>query len=245
MNTGKNIFWAVPFIVVGTVWILKNTGMISYDIFRLIVSWQMLIMYIGLGSISRRHYVGGLITFLVGAAFLLPELGWLDSNWLHVYWPVALVTVGLLIIFEPRRRNTEHWNSRGGDRDTAKETAGAAKSSFINTEGYVESDNTLGSVEQIILDPVFKGARIRVLFGGTVLDLRRTKLESPKTYIDIDCRFAGVEIYTPNDWRIHFNACPIMGGCEDKRFNTSLELDMEHVLVVRGNVTFGGIEIKS
>ena len=36
-----------------------------------------------------------------------------------------------------------------------------------------------------------------------------------------------------------------MGGSEDKRFNASVNMDNEHVLVVRGNATFGGIEFKS
>ena len=67
MNLRKNLFWAIPFIVVGVVWIMRNTGMITDDLFHIIVSWQMLVMYIGIGSISRRHYIGGLITFLVGA----------------------------------------------------------------------------------------------------------------------------------------------------------------------------------
>lgn len=75
MNLRKNLFWAIPFIVVGVVWIMRNTGMITDDIFHIIVSWQMLVMYIGIGSIFRRHYIGGLITFLVGAAFLLPQTG--------------------------------------------------------------------------------------------------------------------------------------------------------------------------
>lgn len=243
MNIRKNILWAIPFIVVGIVWVLKNTGTITDDLFHIIVSWQMLVMYIGLGSMRHRHYVGGLITFLIGALFLLPRLGWMDSNWLQVYWPAAFIVVGLMLIFEPRKKSARYCNNRGGD--LGKDTSSCTKTNFINTEGYVESDNTFGSVEQIILDPVFKGARIKVLFGGTVLDLRRTTLESPKTYIDIDCRFAGVEIYTPADWRIHFNTSPIMGGCEDKRFKMSAELDKEHVLVICGNVTFGGIEIRS
>lgn len=243
MNSRRNIFWAIPFIVVGIVWVLRNTGTITDDLFHIIISWQMLVMYIGLGSISRRHYVGGLITFLVGAVFLLPRLGWLDSDWLHTYWPVAFVVVGLIMIFKPHNRRGYRWDSRRGI--SGKDVFSSTNTNFVNTEGYVESDNTFGSVEQIILDPVFKGARLKVLFGGTVIDLRRTTLESPKTYIDIDCRFAGVEIYTPANWCVHFNTNPIMGGCEDKRYNRSVELDKEHILIVRGNVTFGGIEIKN
>jgi len=45
MNLRKNLFWAIPFIVVGVVWIMRNTGMITDDLFHIIVSWQMLVMY--------------------------------------------------------------------------------------------------------------------------------------------------------------------------------------------------------
>lgn len=242
MNLRKNIFWAIPFIVVGIVWLLRNMGIIADDVFHIIVSWQMLVMYVGAFSFFSRQYVGGLITFLFGLYFLMPELDWMDGSGLTI-WPLLLVLVGIVILFSPRRKKHAHWKGRG--EVTGNETDGSTKSEFINIDGYVESDNTLGSVEQIILDPVFKGARIKVLFGGTILDLRRTKLDSPKTYIDIDCTFAGVEIYVPNDWRLNFNARPLMGGCEDKRFNASVDMDKEHVLVIRGNVTFGGIEFKS
>lgn len=242
MNVKKNVFWAIPFIVVGIVWLLKNMGMIATDIFDIIVSWQMLVMYVGVFTFFSRQYVGGLITFLFGLYFLIPELDWMNGSGMTI-WPLLLILVGIVILFSPRKKNHAHWKSGGSATGNGIDTG--AKSEFINIDGYVESDNTLGSVEQIILDPVFKGARIKVLFGGTILDLRRTKLESPQTYIDIDCMFAGVEIYVPNDWRLNFNARPLMGGCEDKRFNASVELDKEHVLVIRGNVTFGGIEFKS
>ena len=37
---------------------------------------------------------------------------------------------------------------------------------------------------------------------------------------------------------------PFLGGCEDSRI-PSLNIDLEHTLIIRGNVSFGGIEIKS
>ena len=238
----KNIFWAIPFIVVGIVWLLKNMGMIATDIFDIIVSWQMLVMYVGVFSFFSRRYVGGGMTFLFGLYFLMPELDWMDGSGLTI-WPLLLVLAGIVILFSPRKKNDAYRKNRG--EATGNEADTGTKSEFVNIDGYVESDNTFSSVEQIILEPVFKGARIKVLFGGTILDLRRTKLEGPRTYIDIDCTFAGVEIYVPNDWRLHFNVRPLLGGVEDKRFNASVDMDKEHVLVVRGNATFGGIEFKS
>lgn len=247
MDFKKNLFWAIPFIVVGIVLILNNTGLIHPMAYEIILSWQMLIWYLGVNWIFRKHYKIGVIAFLLGALFLVPKLGWmnayLDKDMWEICWPIIFVFIGLFILFRPCKKKSFHWNNHG--RDSSGNVKEGTKCNFINTDGYVESDNTFGYVEQIVLDPYFKGARIKTLFGGTALDLRRTKLENPQTYIDIDCTFAGVEIYIPNDWQIEFIARPFMGGCEDKRFNVSVEMDREHVLVIRGNVTFGGIEIKS
>ena len=75
--------------------------------------------------------------------------------------------------------------------------------------------------------------------------LRRSKLEAPQTFIDIDCTFGGVEIYLPSDWNLLTQIDAFIGGCDDKRYNSSVEIDKEHILIVRGKVSFGGIEFKS
>ena len=49
---------------------------------------------------------------------------------------------------------------------------------MVSEDGFIVSDNTFGSVQQIVLDPVFRGARLRNAFGGTVLDLRRSQAGS-------------------------------------------------------------------
>lgn len=243
MQFRKNVFWALPLIAVGVVWQLKNMGIITYDLFHLIISWQMLLMYIGLYSIFCRRIVGGLVTFLAGAWFLMLQIGWLENDWFHVYWPLALIVAGVAMLFKPRRDSGHHWKQH--HRDFRKEGSCVGKDCFINTDGYVESGNIFGSVQQIILDPVFKGAKLKVLFGGTVLDLRHTKLEGKETFIEIDCTFGGIEICVPPNWNLNFQVHPIMGSCEDKRFNHTIEIDSEHQLIVRGDITFGGLEIKN
>ena len=112
--------------------------------------------------------------------------------------------------------------------------AGVYKRGICSEDGFIVSDNTFGSVQQIVLDPVFRGARLRNAFGGTVLDLRRSKLEAPQTFIDIDCTFGGVEIYLPSDWNLLTQIDAFIGGCDDKRYNSSVEIDKEHILIVRG-----------
>lgn len=242
MRENRNLFWAIPLIAVGLVWQLKNMGYVSPDVFHIVVSWQMLLMYIGVVNLIRKQFVGGLITLGIGLVFLLPRLGVLDYDWLHLNWPIALIILGIVFLFKPRwKRAHRAWNKKKWTRDGHLNS----ETSYSCEEGYVETANYFGSVKQIVLDPVFRGANISNAFGGTVIDLRQTSLEAPETYIDIDCTFGGVEIYLPSHWFLQLKTAVVMGGCEDKRFLGNVEIDKEHLLIVKGNITFGGVEFKS
>lgn len=228
---------AAVFIIVGLLFLGRNFGIIDYDLFDILVSWQMLLVVIGIVNLIKQHFFGGMITIAIGVYFLLPEITGITGEWVRMSWPVLLILVGIMILFKPKRyRFNNHWDGRRPEY---------AKEVYSSEDGFVVSDNTFGSVQQIVLDPVFRGARIKNTFGGTVLDLRRSKLEAPQTFIDIDCTFGGVEIYLPSDWNLQTQIDALIGGCDDKRYNTSVEIDKEHALIVRGKVSFGGIEFKS
>ncbi|WP_456087219.1 LiaF transmembrane domain-containing protein [Parabacteroides sp.] len=233
----NTIVTAAVFIIVGLLFLGRNFGVIDSYLFDILVSWQMLLIVVGIVNLIKRHFLGGVITIAVGAYFLLPDITGIEGEWAGMFWPVLLILVGIMILFKPRHHC---FNGHGEGRwpEYAKEV-------YSSEDGFVVSDNTFGSVRQIVLDPVFRGARIKNTFGGTILDLRRSKLEAPQTCIDIDCTFGGVEIYLPADWNLQTQIDALIGGCDDKRYNTSVEIDLEHTLIVRGKVSFGGIEFKS
>lgn len=227
---------AAVFIIVGLLYLGRNFGLIDSYLFDILVSWQMLLVVVGVVNLIKRHFIGGFVTIAIGVYFLLPEITNIGSEWDNAFWPIFLIAIGLMILFKPRHHaSRRHWDGR---TEYAKEV-------YSSQDGYVVSDNTFGSVRQIVLDPVFRGARIKNTFGGTILDLRRTRLEAAQTAIDVDCTFGGVEIYLPSDWNLQTQIDALIGGCDDKRYNTSIEIDKEHVLLVRGRVSFGGIEFKS
>ena len=246
----RNVFWAIPFIFVGIVWFLKNMGIVTQELFSILISWQVLVMYIGIYNLFGRHFWGGIITFAVGAVFLLPEIGLLDSHWLHVYWPLIFIFIGVFQLIKPKRRYNDafrrkHFHHMHGRGDWRKGQNMYSNTDYSSNDGFVVSNNTFGSIQQIVVDPVFKGADIRNTCGGTVLDLRRTKLEAAQTFIDVECTFGGIEIYMPAEWNLQSQVSAVIGGCDDKRYQSSANIDQEHVLVVRGRITFGGIEFKS
>ncbi len=236
-NRLNTVATAVVFIIVGLLFLGRNFGMIDSYLFHILVSWQMLLVVVGIVNLIKRHFFGGVITIAIGVYFLLPEISGIESEWVGRFWPVLFILVGIMILFKSdRHRFNSHWNEKRGEY---------AKEVYNSEDGFVVSDNTFSSVQQIVLDPVFRGARIRNAFGGTVLDLRRSKLDAPRTFIDIDCSFGGVEIYLLSDWNLQTQIDTFIGGCDDKRYNSSVEIDKEHTLIVRGKVSFGGIEFKS
>lgn len=228
----STIATSFAFIFVGIMFLGRNLGWIDPDIFRLIVCWQTLLIYIGIFQLLRRNVIGGLVLITVGAYFLLPsEYG------LGAYWPLLLIAIGLGILFKLRKRNGNWgWHHRRvGQR---------MPESDVTENGYVNVDINFGSTKHIVLDPTFKGANIDVSFGSMVLDLRRTTLEKPETYIDLDCNFGGIEFYIPTNWNVILRTDNSFGGTEDKRVLAN-EIDYEHELIIRGDINFAGVEIKS
>lgn len=228
----NTIATSLAFIVVGILFLGRNLGWVDTDLFYTIVSWQMLLIYIGVFQLIKRNVIGGLIMIAVGSYFLLPsEFG------LGVYWPVLLIVIGIGILFKLNKRSSNWgWSHKrlGNNRPDSAATE----------NGYVNADINFGGTKHIVLDPVFKGANIDVSFGSMALDLRRTSLEKQETYIDLDCNFGGIEIYIPSNWNVILRTDNSFGAIEDKRFLAN-EIDYEHELIIRGDVNFGGVEIKS
>lgn len=111
-------------------------------------------------------------------------------------------------------------------------------------DGFVKSDVSFGGAKHIVLDPVFRGADLNASFGSIALDLRKTTLEAEVTYIQVNASFGGLELFVPSYWNVVIEVDATMGGVDDKRFVSS-EIDYSHKLVIKGDITFSGLEIKS
>ena len=72
----------------------------------------MLLIVVGVVNLIKRHFFGGVITIAVGAYFLLPEISWVEGEWLDMFWPVCYF-VGIMILFKPERHHfNAHWDGR-------------------------------------------------------------------------------------------------------------------------------------
>lgn len=228
---------AAIFIFAGIFILGRNLGWIEHSLYRIVISWQMLLIVLGIFSLIKRQTTGGLILIGVGGFFLLPHLFTTDYYSVRTFWPLVFVLIGVILLVRPKHGR--------GCFDSHKWEKPSQKGSYSNENGFVNSNNTFGSVRQIVLDPVFKGAVLVNRFGGTVLDLRHTTIEPGETFIDVDCAFGGVEIFVPYNWTVKTSVNSVFSGTEDKRYRHSDLPDTTFKLIIRGNASFSGIEIKS
>lgn len=218
-------FAAFVCIVAGLLLLGKEAGIISYNTFDVLFSWQMLIIVCGVFTMLSRHVVNGLLVIAVGVYFLIPD---------HdlIYWAIVLIVAGIVFIFKA--------NYRVGRRNMCRKQC----CEFSSADGCIHFENSFGAIQHIVTDEVFKGGNIKNSFGSISLDLRRTTLGEGNNYLDIECNFGGIEIYAPAGWNIKAELHPFLGGCEDSRM-TGVVIDGSRCLVLRGNLSFSGIEIKS
>ncbi len=235
-----SIVTALIFIIAGVVIVGKNLNMIDYQVYRIIISWQMLLIAIGVYVLSKRETNGGLILIGIGAFFLFPKIMGFGHYWIHTYWPVAFIIIGIIMIVKILGRGENNSSCCGKLNWDSKH-----QKEYSSEEGFVVSSNTFGSVKQIVMDPVFKGASIKNTFGATILDLRHTTILEGETVINVDCTFGGVEIFMPGSWSVINEVNHIAGGSDDKRYRAFDSDGTGKKIILKGNITFGGLEIKS
>jgi len=232
----NRIIMGVAFIAAGVIMVSHNAGAISNYWYNIFISWQMLLILIGIMQLVARRYTSAVLLILIGGFFILPIIGNFNASLFQLNWPNILILIGVIILFhlfKPRKKEAQHCYN-------TKESFGTSTSE----NGFVKINDVFTSSKLIVLDPIFKGAQIRCSFAGTILDLRRTKLEDKETYIEIDCDFGGINILVPENWKIKTQMNTFVGSCDDKRFTDMTVIDAEHTLFIRGKLSFGGIELR-
>jgi predicted membrane protein len=230
------------FIILGLLFLGRNLGFIDTRLFRIFVSWQMLMVVIGLHLIiSHKHNFSGTILIAIGAILLAPKILGDNACSYGVYWPVIFILIGVLILLNSRRIFRPRCKRRGYYYNKDRHFNGSADCS---KDGFLNSVTTFGSIKHIILDPVFKGGVVKNSFASTIIDFNHTTLDAEEVYLDVEIALGELEIYAPANWSIVCEVKPTFGGYEDKRYRKDADnIDYKHKLIIRGIISFGGITI--
>lgn len=223
---------AIVFIAAGGLLIAQRTGMISPELFHQLFNWQMLIIGIGLITISNnKNSIGGLVMVLVGLVFLAPLYFKIPVDTQQLLWPVVLVGIGIIMLF----------NGLGkiGANFRLKFTK-----SGVDDVDMLDGNHIFGGGEYYITSENFKGGKINAVFGGGTYNLTRCKLADGVNVLDVSLIFGGVEILVPSDWQIKVEVDSILGGFSDKGAGYISNPQSTGTLIIRGTAIFGGGELK-
>ncbi len=220
---GRRWIWGLVLILLGLS-LLSNTLGLS-GLHNLIIHWWPVIFVIfGLGELIEGETWNGFFWILIGVV-----VGLFTTNYVHysgdiwqIIWSLVIILIGLRIIFRPafRPKMTEE------------------KSRFVGATAV------FGGSTKKVSSKEFEGSSVNAVFGGAKLDLRDATISKEGAIVDVSAIFGGIEILVPANYPVRMNAVAIFGGQDDKRDLSKVDESLPKI-IIRGEVIFGGIEIKS
>jgi predicted membrane protein len=188
----------------------------------------------------------GLVLIALGVLFLLDRAGALEAGEaIRDWWPVAIIAVGALQLFDRPRSllgpvivigvgvvlllfTTDV--VRGsvfavlwpalliaiGVGILFRHGGGPRVSAEGSSEDVVRATAVFGGHEVASRSAAFRGGSATAVFGGVTLDLRDARLDPEGARIDVTAIFGGVEILVPRGWRVTTSGTPILGGIDNK-----------------------------
>lgn len=215
-------------VSVGAVLIARNYGWLDYEISRYLISWQMLLIVIGLYKLVRRDYTPAIILISIGLFFLID----IPDNMRENFWPAIIVLVGISFILQWRRpHNRNIFNNM--------------ESSSNKSTDFIDETAIFGGRNISVVTENFQGGKITSIFGGSNINLRYAKPVEGCT-IDVATIFGGTKIIVPEDWNVKIEVVSVFGGFEDKRgYSVISRTGTGKIVVIKGTCIFGGGELNS
>ncbi len=270
-NNDGSIAFGFIVLGIGVILLLRKMG---FFIPGWVLSWPMILIAIGTFSLVKhefRSFFGAVMLFL-GSYFLLRNEFGFDFGLGQYVWPIGLIVLGLYLIFQKRRENQvlddirKNWESKNKsgfsssynkteDAKIVDESTSQSQSGTGTAEGFTRTTGTsfadrlnidaiFSGVNRRLMSKNFQGGKITAAFGGADIDLTQSDFEGVVT-IQVDIIFGGVKMIVPPHWDIRTEVSNIAAGIEDKRFFREGGVDPSKVIILKGTILFGGLEIKS
>ncbi len=228
-GVNNKLIIGIILVLVGIALVIRNTGIFPDFIDNVIFSWPMLLVTIGfIMTLGSTEKTAGIIIMSVGGFFLIPILFRETFHVYNLFWPSIFIIVGIVFIVS-KRKGWHNWRQGGTVSDN-----------------YIDYVNIFSGSERQIVSDNFSGGKVTAVFGGSEIDLTKSKLAQGKSELEIACVFGGTTIIVPDDWYVTIEVTPILGGFGDSRkLIPGRTIDPAKQLVIRGTVVFGGGEVKS
>ena len=229
MSSNKRVLFGLFLIALGGFWILVKLDLIPPLWDDILISWQMLLIGIGVFSLIGGNRTAGLVLIVIGGFFLIPEIMSIPYQLRRIGWPLLIIGVGVvLLVTQHQKRNAPGLPSQEKGMN------------------YFDDFVVFGGREIFINSQSFFGGKITAIFGGAEYDLRQAKLSQNGSVIDCVSVFGGCGFMVPPEWNVKNEVTTVFGAFSDKRSVSAHEInyDPEKTLVIKGFSAFGGVEVK-
>lgn len=250
LDTNGRLIAGIIILVAGLLFLLNNLNILPPQLDYYLFSWKTLLIAIGtLNLLFSHNRTGGFIMITVGLVFWIPDIIDLPMHASRFIWPMAIIAVGLFILFNNRenRFGSRFWEEKIKDHNKGAETSTEGDTMF-SQDDYIDEVAIFGGGDRRISSKSFKGGKVTSIFGGSAIHLRHAKLAPGNHKLDLFFLFGGSEIIVPADWVVKVDVVSIFGGFSDKRYVRNPEEitgNTPSVLTIKGLVLFGGGELKT
>ena len=100
----KSVLLPVLFIIGGILFLFRNLNIINNTLFGMFISWQTLMVVIGIFLLANKNYPGGLVVLFLGSAFWAEKIGMLSSGFMFTFWPIIFVIKVLAYLLKEAAR---------------------------------------------------------------------------------------------------------------------------------------------
>lgn len=222
-NRNKSIYVGVAILVIGVIMFLRK---MNIYIPEWIWSFEMLLIGIGVavGIDNKFRNPSSYILIGLGGLLLLDDIFYFDFNIWYYFWPLLVISIGLIIIFQSRFRAAKVDNFSGNEADK------------------LDSVAIFNGVKRSVNSKSFAGGEVVTIFGGTELNLMNADFEGTAN-LEMTVLFGGAKLFVPKNWEVRPEVTSIFGGVDDKRHSAIEVMPDNKVLYLSGTVVFGGLEI--
>lgn len=227
--SNKRLMFGIFLIALGGFWILVKLNLIPEVWDDILISWQMLLIGIGIFSLIGGNKTSGTVLIVIGSFFLIPEITTIPYELRRIGWPLLIIGIGVVLLVTHNKRKVP--------------VSVESESHGVN---YFDDFVIFGGREIFINAINFYGGKITTMFGGAEYDLRQANLSKNGAVIDCVSIFGGCGFLVPPDWNVKNEVTTIFGAFSDKRGVSvhTVNLDPQKTLVIKGFSAFGGVEVK-
>lgn len=224
-GNGKALLGLV-LILAGAGLVARQLNMIPYRVENVLFTWQVFLILLGVVFLSSRsNRITGFILIGVGGFFIIPELLPVGFEYRKLFWPVAVIILGVVLIIGGSSWYRRSVNQGGSNED------------------LLDDVNIFGGHDRIVTAKNFRGGEIVSIFGGGKYDFRNAQLSGGYNELETVNIFGGSKMIVPSDWDVKIEVVAIFGGFSDKRVVNAV--DTTKKLTIKGVAIFGGGDLVS